>query len=121
MTKSIRVIMSLSILMACSGHAAANCELPTTTPIIPDGNVASMDELVAAQQAMKKYQGVLGEFRTCLIERQEGLDPEAEDTAGEIAKIALKHDSSVEAEQKIADEFNVSVRAYKARQPAETE
>ncbi|NNC99483.1 MAG: hypothetical protein HKN85_04820 [Gammaproteobacteria bacterium] len=120
MTNSIRVLLSFLLLMTFSAHVLADCESPLT-PIIPDGNVASKDELVSAQKAMKNYQSSLVEFRDCLVGMQEALDPEAEDIAVKTADIGMKFDSSVEAETKVAEEFNLAVRAYKARQAPVTE
>lgn len=104
-----------TIALLSSGLVFAECELPAA-PIIPDGNVASEDELVAAQKAMKAYQGNLGEYRTCVDGLQSALDPEAEDTAAKVAEYSAMYNKSVDSEAAIADEFNVAVRAFKARQ-----
>lgn len=100
-----------------SGQAFAECETPGA-PIIPDGNVASMDELVSAQQAMKLYQSSLGEYRICLQDLQEAVDPEAETAAAEGAALLEQYNTSVDAETAIAEKFNTAVKAFKARQPA---
>ena len=109
--QSALVVLSL----AAAGTAYADCELPTG-PIIPDGNVASEDELVAAQKAMKAYQGELVGYRECLDGKQQAIDPEAEGSAEQTAALNAMYDQSVDAEAAVAEEFNVAVRAFKARQ-----
>ena len=101
-----------------SGQAYANdCEVPAS-PIIPDGNVASLDELVSAQKAMKIYQTSLGGYRDCLKAVDEALDPEAEGSEEESKLILSEYNASVDSEEAVANEFNTAVKAFKTRQPA---
>ena len=90
------------------------CELPTA-PIIPDGNVASQDELLAAQKAMKAYQGVLVDYRLCIDEKNTLLDLETEEGAATKLVHNSVYDASVTAEENVAEQFNLAVRAFKAR------
>ncbi len=113
--KSSCLGLALAGLMTMSASVAAECTVPAS-PIIPDGNVASQDELVAAQQAMKAFQGQLGEYRVCVDGLQKELDPEDESTAEKTAELNALYDASVDAEAAVAEEFNVAVRAFKARQ-----
>ena len=78
--------------------------------------MASEDELVSAQNAIKQYQSGLNEYRLCLSDLETNLDPEAESTV--VLKNALKtlYDTSIDAETALADEFNVAIRAFKERQ-----
>lgn len=108
------IIAGIAALML-SGATFAECDM-VAAPIIPDGNVASEDELVAAQQAIKSYQGSLLEYRACLDGMQKALDPEAEDTPVKAAELTAMYDASIDSEEAIAEEFNVAVRAFKARQ-----
>jgi len=108
-------IASTAFLLSLSNIALAECEMPTG-PIIPDGNVASQDELIAAQGAMKAYQGELVTYRECVEGMISELDPEAEDIAEKTSALNAVYDKSVDAEAAIAEEFNLAVRAFKARQ-----
>jgi hypothetical protein len=96
---------------------APACGVPAS-PIIPDGNVASEDELVAASKGIKAYQTSLVDYRLCLDKKQEALDPEAESTIEETQVIKAAYDTSIDAETAVAEEFNGAVRAFKERQPA---
>ncbi len=95
-------------------EAVAGCELPTA-PIIPDGNVASQDELLAAQRAMKDFQGLLVGYRGCLDEGVATLDLETEEGLAAQAASHGLHDRSVDTEEAIAEQFNLAVRAFKAK------
>ncbi len=112
-------LIAATIFTAFSGQAFAECDMPAS-PIIPDGNVASLDELVSAQKAMKTYQTDLGTYRDCLKVMEEGLDPEAEaEESQEKAKMIIdEYNASVDSEAAIAEEFNAAVRIFKTRQPA---
>ncbi|MBT8114070.1 MAG: hypothetical protein KJP04_01735 [Arenicella sp.] len=96
--------------------AIEKCGDMPAAPIIPDGNVASEDELVAAQKAMKMFQGSLGSYRECLDAEGAAIDSESEDDEAKATLILENYNNSVEAEEKIAQEFNTAVRAFKARQ-----
>ena len=109
------LLVLLTSLASLSIAHADECYEPAA-PIIPDGNVASEDELVAAQKAIKIYQTSLIDYRTCLDEAGAGLDPENEDDQKVAADLSSRYNASVAAETQVADEFNVAVRAFKARQ-----
>ncbi len=111
---------ALSVAAPAQAQIAADCSLPTQ-PIVPDGNVASMDELVAAQKAIGAYQGNLGEYRNCLLEAEQQLDAESEEHEVNQMKITQLYDASVDAEAVTAEKFNQSVRAYNARNPKSEE
>jgi hypothetical protein len=113
--KTLLKLGVISLLLISATATSAECNLPNS-PIIPDGNVASQDELVAAQKAMKAYQGELVGYRQCLDGKLQALDPEAESSAEQTAALNARYDRSVDAEAKVAEEFNAAVRAFKARQ-----
>jgi len=113
-------LIAAILLSLVSSQAFAECDEPAS-PIVPDGNVASMDELVSAQKAIKMYQTSLEGFRDCLKGMEEAIDPEAEDAQEQSAAILANYNGSVDNEALVAEEFNGAVRDFKARQPAEAE
>ena len=102
-------------LLATSGSVLANdCSLPQD-PIVPDGNVASEDELIASQVAIKNYQGELAVFRDCLTDADAALDPKDADSEA-LKKATLdQYNTSVDQETKVVEEFSAAVQAFKAR------
>ena len=110
-------LIAALLIATFSSQAFAECDVPAS-PIIPDGNVASLDELVSAQKAMKSYQTNLGGYRDCLKALEEGLDVEAEGSEEQTKMILTEYNASVDSEAAVAEEFNAAVRAFKTRQPA---
>lgn len=89
---------------------AQTCNLPAAPATIPED--ASYDQLVEAKGNVVSFQNEMVTYRECL------------DAAGETGsltegnEVALNnaHNYSVEMEERVAEQFNVAVRAYKARQ-----
>jgi len=112
------------VMTAIASHSAqaqeselpgANCSYNATTPIIPDGNIATQDELISAQKRIKAYQESLLDFRECLIEVEKSLDPEAEDYQSIKDALLDRSNASIDVEEKVAEEFNTAIRTYKSR------
>jgi len=125
--KRLSIAISLALLTPLSGLAqevteapqvtavGSSCSHTTSTPIIPDGNIATQDELVSAQKRVKAFQEDLLDFRECLLASEEGLDPEAEDYTQTKAALSARSDQSIDLENKVAAEFNEAIRIYKTR------
>lgn len=131
MTRFTTALLSSAMLLAVSGHSFADdhgsgehadkmgthsCVNPSTAPIIPDGNVASLDELIAAQNSVKAYQAELIEYRECLNEAMVAEATEEQDIQKNAALNAA-YDASIDAETKVVAEFSTARIAYQARQP----
>jgi len=73
-----------------------------------------MEQMVAAQQAMKSFLADGDIYIECLKEAEanfaEKLTPEHQ------ASLVASHNGMVEAMEGVANKFNEAVRAYKARQ-----
>ena len=95
--------------------SAQTCDLPTAPARIPE--TPSYDDLVAAKDRVSEFQTSLASYRECL----DGAgDPELMTEGNRIA-LNQAHNYSVEMEERVAEQFNVAVRDYKARQDAEGE
>lgn len=117
-------ISSLAIAVAITGAASAQedgsevilpleaqtCNLPAAPSRIPDQ--PSYDDLVTAKANIATFQASLGEYRTCLDAAQGGGSL----TDGNQIALNQAHNYSVEMEERVAEQFNVAVRAYKAAQ-----
>lgn len=114
MTLLNKALLTSALLIAFSGSAMAEC-VNASAPIVPDGNVASKDELIAAQKALKEFQSNLVEYRECL-EGQKIAEPGEDEAAlQKNAALDAAYDASVDAESLAAEEFNAAVRAFKSR------
>lgn len=89
---------------------AQTCDLPSAPARIPEE--ATYDELVAAKGRVSEFQAELAVYRECL----ESASPEEELTDGNRMALNQAHNYSVEMEERVAEAFNVAVRAYKARE-----
>ncbi len=92
---------------------AQTCDLPPAPSRIPDD--ADYDQLVAAKGKVSEFQQDLATYRECL---DGATDPEALTDGNKIA-LNQAHNYSVEMEERVAEQFNVAVRAYKERQAAD--
>ncbi len=89
-----------------------------SAPIIPDGNVASKDELLAAQKAFKVFELSTQEYRDCLLVLKaniEAMDLEPSELESKLANNLAADNASVDKVEFVAEEFNKAVRAFKAK------
>ncbi len=89
---------------------AQTCNLPAAPARIPDE--ATIDDLKKAKGNISDFQASLTQYRECLDKsaQSEGL------TDGNHIALGQAHNYSVEMEERVAEQFNVAVRAYKERQ-----
>jgi hypothetical protein len=107
-SKLALTLISSALISLSFSAAARDCTAPTNKPIIPDGHVASKDELLAAQDAVKAFQTRNLEFLVCLDKKREALDPEAEENTEVLAKYQAQEDAAIALEQAVANEFNTA-------------
>jgi hypothetical protein len=92
---------------------AQTCNLPSAPPRIAEE--ATYDELAVAKSNVNTFQGELASYRECL----DIASGSGELTDGNQIALTQAYNYSVEMEERIAEQFNVAVRAYKARQADE--
>lgn len=113
---------TMSFLLCSAGVSASNCVEPTA-PSIPEGSTASYEEMVDTQTAVKTYQTAMGNFRKCVENHIDSIDEALKEGDKEASADFLNHNrrfnESVSAEEQVAQEFNVALRAYKAANPSE--
>jgi hypothetical protein len=120
--KVLLPVLLIAAALASPAHAA--CTAPTNEVKIPNGSTATMDEMLAAKKAIQENNAVVETYTQCLKAEQEAKiaagGPDMKDEAK--VKISTEYanlqNAVVEKLQKLADEFNVEVRAFKAKQAA---
>jgi hypothetical protein len=106
---------------------ATECTRPTA-PDVPNGDVASRDEMIAANRAIKEYVAATNTYIDCVdseetaaIAKETPKDPNVKPDAAKLGKIHAEyvtlHNSAVDAIQSVADQFNSAVRTYKIKNP----
>lgn len=94
---------------------AQTCNLPVAPARVAAD--ADYDALVKAKANVSDFQARMISYRECLESAEET------DMLTDGNRVALQnaHNYSVEMEERMAEQFNVAVRAYKARQAANKE
>ena len=94
---------------------AQTCNLPVAPARVAAD--ADYDALVKAKTNVSDFQARMISYRECL----ESAEETAMLTDGNRVALQNAHNYSVEMEERMAEQFNVAVRAYKARQAANKE
>lgn len=110
----------LSIAIAASivfGQTAfADCVQPQK-PSVVDGSSASEADMVASQQAIKKYVGDGDAYLDCLVNEEKAAIAD-ESITDETKKARLeKYNATVTDMQTMGENFNAELKKYKAANP----
>jgi len=88
--------------------AFADCTLPPPPSKIPNGSTASEQDMIAAMNTLKEYNGDVTVYLKC-------LDYEVKQNRMSATARDSKNNNAVAELQSIADKFNQQVRVFKAK------
>jgi hypothetical protein len=117
-------ITALGLFLGSTFALADDCTKPEA-PAVPDGASSTMDQMIAGQKAVKAFQASNIEYMACLEPGVSAAGEQMTNATGD-AKAAAKeaydekeaaYNAAVSAEESVADNFNVAIRAYKAANP----
>jgi hypothetical protein len=121
-------IAMVSTAVLSAGTAYADCSYPAPPDHLPDGNTATLQEMVTAQKAVKDYDKAINAYVACIqLERDDAVSklavkPGETPTAEQKKAIedrqrveVQKHNAAIDQLQSIADRFNEQVKVYKAK------
>ncbi len=128
----MKVLLALGATAALAAVPAfADCSYPAAPEHLPDGNTATMQEMVDGQKAVKAYNDSMNAYLNCLkLEHDDALGKLApagakqtddEKKAADDRKKAMdaieiqKHNAAIDALQQVADRFNEQVRVFKKK------
>ncbi len=120
--KALLPMSLLATLLAAS--AFADCVAPTIDIKVPDGTTATLDEMLAAKHAIKDADATVAQFADCLKAEQDAKIAAGGDKMKDEEKVKIsagyvdRQNAVADQLQKVADQFNVAVRAYKAKSAA---
>ncbi len=100
--------------LACSGFAAFGayaCDTPSLVAM-PDGNSASMQQMVDAQKKVKTYVAAMDDYLGCLDKEIKAAGDKAPAEFKDL--MTLRHNNAVTEMEALAGAFNEQVRAFKA-------
>ena len=114
----------LALLALGSSMAMAECVQPES-PTLPDGSSATMDDMIAVQQAVKAFQAANLEYMGCLETQftaakktiEEGKASDAEALKAAYEKDVEAYNEAVSAEEALAGQFNTEIREFRAANP----
>ena len=124
----MKVLMAIAAAAALSaGTAQADCSYPPAPDHLPDGNTATLQEMVEAQKTVKEYDKQINAYVACIqLERNDamgklakpGQTPTAEQKKAmdDMERVEVqKHNAAIDQLQSVADRFNEQVKVYKAK------
>lgn len=114
----IRIAIACSL--AFSAPLALACEYPTRV-LIPNGNTATKEEMIAGQQGVKKYVADMEIYLACIVDEEkaarnsmENLEPADEQEREDM--LNKKYNAAVDEMERVAAQFNAEVQAYRAQE-----
>ena len=117
----MKALYSLAVVAAlATGNAYAACTYPTAPDSIPDGNSATLDQMVAAQKAVREFDTAINAYTACLkLEHDAALskgDQLTDDQKKDLERMQVqKHNAAVEADEALAARFNDQLKAFKTK------
>jgi hypothetical protein len=118
-------VIKLALIGLALGSAAAmaqDCTAPVV-PTLPDGAKATLEEMVAAQKAIKAFQAANATYRTCLdpkvaaAETAAAGDSPGPELVEALKKLNEEYNASVSREEELAASFNTELHEYKEKNP----
>ena len=121
----MKVLLPLTLAAAVvAAPALADCTAPTIAIVVPDGSKATMEQMLATQHAIRDTDAAVQQFSDCLKAEQDARIAAGGDKMKDEEKVKIsteyvnRQNAVADQLQKIADQFNVEVRAYKAKAAA---
>jgi hypothetical protein len=124
--KALYPLAAVIAATLAGANAYAACTYPTAPDKLPDGNTATLEEMLEAQKAVKKFDEEIGAYTACLkLESEAAIaqldkgdeDPKKkEEQKKELERVQVqKHNAAVEADEALASRFNEQLKAFKAK------
>ena len=119
--------LTLVIALGTAAHANAACSYPKSPDAPPDGATATKDQMVAAAQDFKRYNGEMNTYLDCLKLEMDAATPKdpSKLSADEKKKadqqskmLAQKNNAAVDELQANVGRFNEQLKIYKAKAAA---
>jgi len=117
------ILAAVLALAFAGGPAYAACTYPTSPDKIPDGRVASMEDMVAAKKQVEQYNKDMEAYLSCIkleydtqVSSTDGTLTAEQKTELEKRQVQ-KHNAAIDELEGVAGRFNEQVKAYKAAHP----
>ena len=120
----MKALLAITALAALAGPVYADCSYPPPPAKLPDGNTATMQEMLEGKNAVTQYNKDINAYVACIkLEHETAVttagDKLTPEQKADMEKIEVqKNNAAVDQLQSIADRFNEQVRIYKAKNDA---
>jgi hypothetical protein len=117
----MKALFAITALAALAGPVYADCTYPPPPAKLPDGNNATMEEMLEGKKAVTQYNKDINAYVACIKLEHESAVTNAGDKLtpqqkADMEKMEVqKNNAAVDQLQTIADRFNEQVRLYKAK------
>lgn len=113
---TMKVPLTVLILGALAASPVyADCSAPDDAILIPSGNTATRDQMIAAQKAVKAYDAAVKAYSDCMQAEEDAKIAAGGDKVKVTEQYAKRANAQVDKVQKVADKFNTELRAFKAK------
>ena len=113
--RSRNLIIYSVIFLLLGNNIYAECNYPKKNFVIPSGTNSTKDEMLEVMDKFKTLQADLESYRSCLLQEEAAIPPDAENYDELVSIIVKNPDGSIEEETAIADQWNEAVRAYNSQ------
>jgi hypothetical protein len=117
----MKALFAIMAVAAVAGPVYADCSYPPPPAKIPDGNTATMEEMLEAKKAVTQYNKDINAYVACIkLEHETAVtnagDKISPEQKAEMEKMEVqKNNAAVDQLQSVAERFNEQVRIYKAK------
>jgi hypothetical protein len=119
------ILLTLVFTLGLAARAQATCTYPHSPAAPPDGNTATKEQMVAAAQDFKRYNGEMNAYLDCLNLEMDvspkdvsKLTPDEKKKVDREQKVLTqRHNAAFDELQAVVGRFNEQVRIYKAKNP----
>lgn len=116
------LLAAVAVAAATLAPAAfADCTYPQAPSQLPDGNTATLKQMLTGMQAVKDYNEQMNAYLSCIKLERDGRIAAAgakltKQQKQELEVIEIqKHNAAVDQLHAVADQFNTQVKIFKAR------
>ena len=119
----MKALFAITALAALAGPVYADCTYPPPPAKLPDGNSATMEEMLEGKKAVTQYNKDINAYVACIKLEHETAVTNAGDKLTPAQKADMekmevqKNNAAVDQLQSVADRFNEQVKIYKAKNP----
>ncbi len=117
--KSLLAAAALAALTLAPAYA--DCTYPKPPANLPDGNVATLAQMLAAQKSVQAYNGTMNTYLGCIKKQSDATiaKQSLKLTKKQIKSLEImeiqRNNAAVDQLQKVAKRFNAQVRIYQKK------